>query len=122
LRPIATGAINTAQAMPLAAEHFVPPSLRARRIWALIGIALFLALQVFASSGALHKSLHAEADAPGHHCVITLLSQGQVSAPVVIGIWVAFAFASIFLLPLLQSAVTSSSDLRLAPGRAPPRF
>ena len=89
---------------------------------ALAGLVLFVALQVFAASGNLHKAIHSDATAPGHHCVITLLTHGQVNAPVVSGIWVAFVAALIFILPLVQSAVLSSFDYRLSPSRAPPRF
>src|ERR1017187_1431216 len=102
--------MNSSHAMQLAVEHFAPPSPRARRIWALFGVALFVALQLFANSGALHKAIHTDADSPGHHCVITLLTHGQVNAPFVPGIWVAFAAALIFFLPLVQSAALSSFD------------
>ena len=112
--------MNTSPAMQLALEHFAPQSPRTRRIGALFGVALFVALQVFASSGALHKAFHAEADSPGHHCVVTLLTHGQVNTPILPSLWVTFAAALIFFLPLVQSAALSSSDLRLAPGRAPP--
>jgi hypothetical protein len=108
--------------MQLAVKHFAPQSPRARRIGALAGLLLFVALQVFAGSSTLHKAIHSDANAPGHHCVITLLTHGQVNAPVVSGVWAAFAAALIFFLPLIQSAVLSSFDLRLSPSRAPPRF
>ena len=93
-----------------------------RSLWAVLLLALFLSLQLFAGSGSLHRVLHSDAGSPDHHCVITLLTQGQVNVPVVLGIWLAFATALIFSLPLLQATVQSSLDLRLAPGRAPPRF
>jgi hypothetical protein len=92
-----------------------------RRMGALAALLLFVALHVFAVSGNLHKAIHADASSPAHTCVITLLAQGQVNAPVVPVIWV-FAAGLIFLRPLVHSAVLSSLDLRLSPGRAPPRF
>lgn len=89
---------------------------------ALAVLLLFVVLQVFAASGDLHRAIHPDANSPGHHCVITLLSHGQVHAPVVSGIWVAFVAALIFFLPLIQSAMFPSFDHRLSPSRAPPRF
>jgi len=93
-----------------------------RSLWALSLLALFLTLQLFAGSGALHRAIHSDAGSPNHHCVITLLTQGQVDVPVVLGIWSAFAITLIFSLPLLQAVINSSPDLRLSPGRAPPHF
>ena len=40
-------------------------------------LLLFVVLQVFASSGPLHRLIHHDADSPDHHCAITLLAQGQ---------------------------------------------
>jgi hypothetical protein len=111
-----------AHAMKVADKSFARRSQSLHRMGALVGLLLFVALQVFAASGNLHKAIHSDATSPGHHCVITLLAHGQVNAPVVPGIWVAFVAALIFFLPLLSSAVISSFDLRLSPGRAPPRF
>jgi hypothetical protein len=108
--------------MKSAATRIASSNRRSRPFRALLLIALFLTLQLFASSGPLHKALHHNADSASHQCVITLLSHGQVNVPVVLGIWLAFATTLIFSLPLLQAIVQSSSDLRLAPGRAPPRF
>lgn len=85
-------------------------------------LALFLSLQLLAGSGKLHHALHSDASSADHHCPLTLLTQGEVNVPVVLGIWLAFATVLIFSLPLLQAAAQSSLDLRLAPGRAPPRF
>jgi len=113
--------MNNSHAMNLADKPFAR-SQRLRRMAALAVVFLFVALQVFASFGALHKAIHADADSPTHHCVITLLTHGQMNTPVVLGVSVAFAAALIFFLPPLQSAVLSSFDLRLSPGRAPPCF
>lgn len=93
-----------------------------RQGWALVSLVLFFALQIFAGSESLHRAIHHDADLPSHHCVITLLSHGQVAAPTVPGIFVAFCAALIFLLPLFESAVLSFLDYRLSPSRAPPRF
>jgi len=114
--------MNGSHCMRLTGQSFVPQSQRVRQVWALAGLLLFLVLQVFGASGTLHQSLHAEANSPDHHCALTLLTHGQVNVPVAPVVWVAFAMALVFFLPLLQSAVLSAFDLRLASGRAPPRF
>ena len=107
--------------MKTAATQIALPKRSSRPLWSLLFLALFLALQLFAGSSSLHQAIHSDANSPTHQCVITLLTQGQVNVPVVTGIWLAFATALIFSLPLLQAAVQTSLDLRLAPGRAPPR-
>ena len=93
-----------------------------RRLWAVICLALFLALQLFASSGALHQSLHADAGSPGHHCAVTLLTGGQLSAPMLPVLWIAFAAALLFSLPPRSSAARFPFDYRFSASRAPPRF
>jgi hypothetical protein len=106
--------------MKVADKPFARRSQSTRRMWALAGLLLFVALQIFSSSGTLHKVIHPDADSPGHHCVITLLRQGQVSAPAVPVVWVAFVAALIFSLPLIQSAVFPSFHYRFSSSRAPP--
>jgi len=92
-----------------------------RRLTALLCLLLFLTLQIFAASGALHRALHADAAAADHHCAITLLAQGQLQSPgQPLGL-LAFVATLIFSLPLLQKAAGSRLDWRLSPGRAPPR-
>jgi hypothetical protein len=107
--------------MKLKSKWAAAPGRSVRPVMALICLALFLALQLFASSGTLHRYIHGDADSPGHHCAITMLSHGQVDAPVVPAIFLAFSASLIFLLPLFESAAFSSSDFRLSPSRAPPR-
>ena len=91
-----------------------------RRVWAVICLALFLTLQLFASSEALHKLIHPDADSADHNCAITLLAQGQVNAPEIGLPLVAFVAALFFVVPPLQSAVFSSFDYRFSSSRAPP--
>ena len=91
-----------------------------RRVCAAVCLALFLTLQLFASSSSLHKLIHPDADSPGHHCAITLLAQGQVSAPEALPILVAFVAGLFYVLPLVQSAEHSSFDYRFSSSRAPP--
>src|SRR3954470_337919 len=104
------------------ASHNASHNRPSRSLWSLLFLALFLSLQIVASSGALHQAVHSDASSPSHHCIITLLTQGQLNEPFVMGVWLAFAATLIFFLPSLQAAVQSSLDLRLAPGRAPPPF
>jgi hypothetical protein len=92
-----------------------------RRVWAVFGLVLFLALQVLTSSAALHKLVHADADSLDHHCAITLFSRGQVSPADVTAPLVAFIAALFFLLPVLQSAEFPSFAYRFSSSRAPPR-
>ena len=91
-----------------------------RRVWAAIGLAFFLALQLVASSESLHKLIHPDADSPDHHCAVTLFLQGQVNAAETVLPAVVFIAALFFLLPPLQSAVFSSFDYRFSASRAPP--
>ena len=122
LRLPEAGAINTFSEMNQAPHQIGLHNRPARRLAALACLVLFLSLQFFASSGALHQSLHADAGSPHHHCAITLLKGGQVAAPVLPSLWMVFTATLLFSVPLIQSAVSSACDLRLAPGRAPPRF
>jgi hypothetical protein len=91
-----------------------------RRLWAVICLALFLALQLVADSGALHKWIHPDAGSPNHHCAITLLLHGQVSAPEKFPILTAFVPAFLFILPPLQPASFAASHYRFSQSRAPP--
>jgi hypothetical protein len=93
-----------------------------RRLSALLCLALFLALQVFASSDALHQSLHADAGSSSHHCAITLLTGGQISVPILPVLGIALAAALLFSLPPVSLVALSSFDYRFSACRAPPRF
>jgi hypothetical protein len=105
------------------AQHSVASGTqRIRRGFALVCLLLFLLLEIFARSSALHHALHTDAHSPHHTCVITLLAQGQVNIPIVAGIWIAFVAAFVFLLPSLRTVACFLSDLRLSPDRAPPVF
>jgi len=92
-----------------------------RRVWAAFGLMLFLTVQLLASSAALHKLIHADADSPGHHCAVTLFTSGQVSAAEAVPVLVAFVAALFFLLPILRSAEFPSFAYRFSASRAPPR-
>jgi hypothetical protein len=92
-----------------------------RRGWALLCLVLFLTLQGFAGSTALHKAVHADATAPNHHCLITLFAQGQLTGPVGVMAEVVFVAIFLFCLPPFRTVALASRDYRLSPSRAPPR-
>jgi len=93
-----------------------------RRAWAVVCLALFLTVQIFAASGPLHQVIHPDAHSPQHQCVFTLFAHGQLDAAGAFPPLMAFVAVLCFLLPTLPSAVRSSFDYRLSPSRAPPRF
>jgi hypothetical protein len=86
----------------------------------LLGIGLILFLSVFGASPSLHKLIHAEADAPDHHCAITYFAQGQVTpaaaaqtlAVVIVLFGGVALLAETFALPTVDYCFSSS--------RAPP--
>lgn len=83
----------------------------------LIGIVLML--DAMAACPALHELIHKDADSPNHHCAVTLLAHGKVSA----------ATCEIFIPPptlvveapchFVISAFSPAIE-NLPPGRAPP--
>ena len=90
-------------------------------------LAAFLAfsllfLSSLAASPTLHRSLHADANAPGHTCVITLFAKGQINSVPLLPALAAFAvlFAGIVL--LTETFTISQADYRFSSSRAPPRF
>lgn len=107
--------------MQAALTRFISRDGNFRRVAALVCLALFLTLLLFADSSDLHRAIHHDAASPTHQCAITLLAQGQVNAAEVPVLLVAFVAATFFLLPLVQSAVLSSFDYRFALSRGPPR-
>lgn len=91
-----------------------------RRFAALVCLALFLTLELSASIPGLHKLIHSDAGSARHHCAVTVFSHGNVSAADTSTSIVIFVAALLFSLPILQSAIFSRFDYRLAPSRAPP--
>jgi hypothetical protein len=91
-----------------------------RRVFAFIGLALFVTVVVFSSSERLHKLIHPDADSSDHHCAITMLVQGQVSTPETLLVLAAFVSLLLFALPPLGAVVFSSFDYRFSSSRAPP--
>jgi hypothetical protein len=109
-----------AHSMKAAATGFALPKRNSRRFGAVICLALFLTLQLFAASSSLHQAIHSDAAAPSHHCVITLVSQGQLNTPEVFTGSLLFVAALLFCLPSVHATLSSSIDYRLSPSRAPP--
>jgi hypothetical protein len=90
------------------------------RILAVLGFVLFVGLQIFAASATLHRAIHSDAGTPGHHCVITLLTQGQVS-PMAAALELATVVAAVLLcLPAPPAPAPAFFLYRLSPSRAPP--
>ncbi len=85
-------------------------------------VVLMLWLSTFAATSAFHQSLHADTDTGGHHCVICVFAHGQVDTASVGGFTALFIAFGVGLVPLARQVTLPSIDLRLAPGRAPPRF
>ncbi len=81
---------------------------------------LILFLSALGASPALHKMIHADADAADHSCVVTLFAKAQIGsmpvAPILISFVLLFGGVALltetFLLPLTNYLFSSS--------RAPP--
>ena len=87
-----------------------------------MGLLLLLWLATLASTSVFHESLHTDGNARDHHCAICLFTHGQVATAGVGGLSVLFIALCVGLVPLVRQVTLTSSDLRLAPSRAPPRF
>ncbi len=84
-------------------------------------VALFLLLVTLASSPALHHAIHSDANSPGHHCVITALSHGQIDTPICATPLSPVSFHWDYAVPFLVSLPGTAVEL-LPPGRGPPSF
>jgi hypothetical protein len=87
---------------------------------ALVAAFAFYFSVLLASSPALHELWHTDAGDTAHQCAVKHFSRDQFVTP-----HTATSLAAVengFVLQLLpaDSFVPSASDLRLAPGRAPP--
>lgn len=111
-----------ASEMNPATAQFTLPDRPFRRLAAVICLALFLTLQIFVNSGALHHSFHVDASSSDHQCAVTLLTGGQVNAPILPVLWIAFAAILLFSLPSVSLTARSAFDYRFSASRAPPRF
>jgi hypothetical protein len=104
--------------------------LLSQRMTAAVVLALFCWLNVLAVTPALHAKAHCTAEhadeghqaptqSPNHHCVITLLAQGQLELIVPPTVPTAPTTFEFIAEPVTAPAF-SSHDVRLLPGRAPP--
>jgi hypothetical protein len=107
--------------MPALVKPWMRRTRGMKRFWAVVCLLLFLAVEVLASSIVLHKIIHPDADLPLHHCVVTLLAQGQLTSGTVAAEMVLMAVVVVFLrLPPLKTVANVAVDCRLSPSRAPP--
>ena len=83
----------------------------------LMGLVLFMA--ALASSEALHKLVHHDADEADHQCAVTLFAHGHVdSAACDVPVVVPTTF--IETTPIVSTCFFSPAIENLPPGRAPP--
>jgi hypothetical protein len=82
-------------------------------------LVAFLMLTVVAASPGIHRLIHADAHGSGHHCAVSLMTQGQIDLPVcddlVCKLPGNFDFA-----PPIEISVASTATELLPSGRAPP--
>jgi len=84
-----------------------------------MGLVLFVT--AMASSEALHKLIHHDADEAGHECAATLFAHGQVDSAVC-DIPVVIPTAPVESNPHVEFFIFSSTVENLPFGRAPPSF
>ncbi|MBU6410522.1 MAG: hypothetical protein KGR98_09055 [Verrucomicrobia bacterium] len=84
-------------------------------------VGMILLLDAMAACPALHEWIHHDADKPGHHCAVTLIAHGKVSAaaceivipPPIVLVEVTTRFVFRAFSPAIEN---------LPQGRAPPAF
>ncbi len=91
---------------------------------ALAGLmAVFLVfISTLAASPSLHQLIHSDAGAPGHQCVVTLFSRGQVNAASTASIIIVAAAIFGGTVLLAETLVLPSANYRFSSSRAPPSF
>jgi hypothetical protein len=98
----------------------IQPCRLAKSALCVLAVAQLLFSSILSSSPWLHKVVHHDSDSPSHHCLATLMANGQVDQadanPVLTATPVVFLVAQT-IEPLLSE---SQRDLRLPSGRAPP--
>jgi hypothetical protein len=83
----------------------------------LMGLVLFMA--ALASSEALHKLVHHDADEADHECAVTLFAHGHVDSTTC-DIPLVTPTVRVETTPHLEFFVFSTAIENLPPGRAPP--
>ena len=90
--------------------------------WTCTGAMMFLVLLcgLLSSSSTLHEIIHPDANDGHHECAITVFTHGHVDLTDGGPILVAPAVREFQAAVLVESAILSSDDYLLLPGRAPP--
>ena len=97
---------------------FLPPL--AKRLTAIVAVALFLWVTLLAVSPRLHEAFHGQdASSASHQCIATLLSKGQVLVACSVVV-VPDPLALVLGFPVASVSIYLSVDYRLSPSRAPP--
>lgn len=81
---------------------------------------LILVLSALGVSPALHKLIHADADAADHSCVITLFTKGQISSTPVAQILIGFVMLFGGVALLTETFLLPITDYLFSSSRAPP--
>jgi hypothetical protein len=83
-------------------------------------VSLMLAVPLFAASPALHKYLHHDSADAHHSCFVCAFVKGQINTAETV-LAVVLVFLGLAQGALLENfSLVPSSDIRLAPSRAPP--
>ncbi len=90
--------------------------------WIFTGATIFMVLfcGLLSSSPGLHRLVHSDANSEHHQCAITIFAHGHVDLTDGSPVLAAPVFCEIHPVVLFESAMLSSSDYLLLPGRAPP--
>jgi hypothetical protein len=92
---------------------------RGKGLFSLLALGLYLFVSALASSSELHRFVHHDADSPQHHCIATVLANGQVDTlPTVV--LVPVPVVALAEPPLVEFLPSTSVRSWLPPGRAPP--
>jgi hypothetical protein len=89
-----------------------------RPLAGLLLLGLFVSVMGMATSSELHQALHPNASNPNHHCVVTLLTSGQVeasagtAAPIALD---SFLVSSVFYSPSFQADFSFNHSLSRGP-------
>jgi len=84
----------------------------------LLLLGLFLSVLGLASSPTLHGTFHPTASNPDHHCVVTLLTSGQVEVSAGVAAVIApavFLISGVFRDPSFQTEVSFNLPLSRGP-------
>ncbi|MFO1478413.1 MAG: hypothetical protein U1F98_17410 [Verrucomicrobiota bacterium] len=94
--------------------------MRLRAFKAFVCLVLFLGLQPFVASPALHQAVHPDAGSANHHCAFTLIATGQVLLAAAAGLSLVCLGICLALPAVPALEFPASFDYRLSPSRASP--